>query len=290
MSKKDTVAKAPKNETPKNAPVPATVEETPSPIKITGKTKFQKDSVEAEAVRDIKKREKKITTLGKSLVTLWIEQGKEILEFIAITEVSQRIASELLGVKRTSLNTYCTIASDPRMLNEDFQEALENFSQKDLIKLTKIDDEELFDQALEAGEIPKSEVIDVEVDEDGDATPVVDDSWKADLIRIIENADTFLDAKLALTDLFNDDEDEDESDDNGDGATPEAVEETEPEEVEVEPEGLALVNEAIELSGEDDLAEQALAIGIKKSVLKKALAGEAISKTTINKLTDYVNS
>ncbi len=181
-------------------------------VKITAKTKFQANSVEAVAVKDIKKREKKITTLGQSLVSLWIEQGKEINEFIAITEVSQRTASELLGVKRTALNTYCTIASDPRMLNEDFQEQLENFSQKDLIKLTKIDDEAIFDEALETGEIPKEDVIDVEVDESGDATPV-DNTWAKELHKIIDDADTLVDAKLALLDYLNPEESEPETED-----------------------------------------------------------------------------
>lgn len=245
-------------------------------VKITAKTKFQANSVEAVAVKDIKKREKKIIATGQSLVSLWIAQGKEILEFIAITEVSQRLAGELLGVKRTALNTYCTIASDPRMLNEDFQEQLENFSQKELIKLTKIDDEEAFDKALETGELPKHDVIDVEIDEDGEAEPVVDMAWKDDINKIIKRAKTIEGVEKSLTKYFN-------------KLRAEAEPEDEPEKP-VDPTYSALIDEAIDLTGETDIAEQALAIGIKKSALVKAIETGTAPEKIINKLTTYVNS
>jgi len=246
-------------------------------VKITAKTKFQANSVEAVAVKDIKKREKKIIATGQSLVSLWIAQGKEILEFIAITDVSQRLAGELLGVKRTALNTYCTIASDPRMLNEDFQEQLENFSQKDLIKLTKIDDEEIFDEALETGVIPKSDVIDVEVDEDGEAEPVVDESWKDDITKIIKRAKSVAGVEKSLTKYFN-------------KLRAEAVVEEVPEPEAPTQDDSALIAEAIELTGESDVAEQALAIGIKTKVLEKAIENGTASDKILAKITDYVNS
>ena len=242
-------------------------------VKITAKTKFQANSVEAVAVKDIKKREKKIIATGQSLVSLWIAQGKEILEFIAITEVSQRLAGELLGVKRTALNTYCTIASDPRMLNEDFQEQLENFSQKELIKLTKIDDEEAFDKALETGELPKSDVIDVEVDEGGNAEPVVDMAWKDDINKIINRAKTIEGVEKSLTKYFN---------------KLRAEVESEPETPTQD--DSALIAEAVDLTGESDIAEQALAIGIKKSALVKAIETGSAPEKILNKLTTYVNS
>jgi len=262
-----------KNET-KNTP--AVVEpKAPVAIKINGKTKFEKDSVEAGIIKDVKGREKRIIKVGKSLVSLWLEQGKEINEFIAITEVSMRVASELLGVKRTALNTYCTIAKDPRMLNPEFTDQLENFTQKELIQLTKLDDEEAFDKALEDGHLPKKEVvIDVEVDADGNAEPEADRTWAKELIEIIENS-----ADLAT------------AQDNIANYTPPAEAEDPEPEGETKATPADILAEALEFAGTEDLGEQAEEFELKKSVLKKAIDNpSSMSAKTLKILTDYVNS
>jgi len=113
--KKTTPAKASaKTTTTKN--VPATVADK-APAKINAKTKFTKGSVEAECVKEIKARERKIDKAQRSLVGLWIAQGKELLEFIAITEVSQRVAAELTVAKRKRVTNYCTIRCNPSLLH-----------------------------------------------------------------------------------------------------------------------------------------------------------------------------
>jgi len=164
------------------------------------------------------------------------------------------------------------------MLNPEFTDQLENFTQKELIQLTKIDDEEAFDQALEDGHLPKKEVvIDVEVDADGNAEPEADRTWAKELIEIIENS-----ADLAT------------AQDNIANYTPPA----EVEEVEDEPEAETpkgspadILAEALEFAGTEDLGEQAEELGLKKSVLKKAIASPStMSAKTLATLTDYVNS
>jgi len=251
----------------------------PVAIKITGKTKFEKDSVEAHLIKDVKGREKRIIKVGKSLVSLWLEQGKEINEFIAITEVSMRVASELLGVKRTALNTYCTIAKDPRMLNPEFTDQLENFTQKELIQLTKIDDEEAFDKALEDGALPAKEVvIDVEVDEDGNAEPEDDRTWAKELIEIINNSADLATAQDNIANYTPPVEDEIDE-----------IIEASGEDVEATPE--SILAEALEYTGTEDVGEQADELGIKKSVLKKVIVDpSSMSKDTLATLTEYVNS
>lgn len=273
MAKNTTPKKTTKKSAAKaaTANVPAKVEEVKVP-KITAKTKFPKDSVENVTLKDIKARERKIDKAQRSLVALWIAQGKELNEFIAITGVSQRLAAELTGVKRTMVNTYCTIAADPRMLNEDFQDALEQFSQKELIALSKLDDEEAFDKALEDGELPKADkphpITDVE------AEPTEAPRWKTDMQDIIANSSDFYAAKEAmLTYLETDDEDDIEA------IIEESGELNEEEQ---------LLADAIAKCAFEDIGEQATDMKLKKSVLKTAINDGIMSATTVKKLTAYV--
>ena len=159
------------------------------------------------------------------------------------------------------------------MLNPEFTDQLENFTQKELIQLTKIDDEDAFDKALEDGTLPAKEVvIDVEVDEDGNAEPEADRTWAKELIEIINNS-----ADLAT------------AQDNIANYTPPA-QDPEPEgETKATP--ADILAEALEFAGTEDLAEQAEEFELKKSVLKKAIDDpSSMSAKTLKTLTDYVNS
>ena len=275
--KKNTAPKASDKTTTKN--VPATVEDK-APAKITAKTKFVKGSVEAECLKDIKARERKIDKAQRSLVGLWIAQGKELLEFMAITEVSQRLAAELTGVKRTMVNTYCTIASDPRMLNEDFQDQLEQFSQKELIKLSKLDDEEAFDKALETGEMPHAEKVEAKMGmTDVEAEDTEQPRWKTDMADIINNASDFYTAREAMLEYL---APEDEDDVEAEIEEAEEVEETTEEE--------RLLTQAIQLTESDDVGEQATEMKLKKSVLKTALNDGIMSAATIKKLKAFIDA
>ena len=241
-------------------------------VKITAKTKFAKDSVENEMVKDIKARERKIDKTGRSLVGLWLAQGKELNEFMAITEVSQRLAADLLGLKRSAVNAYSRMASNPLMLADESQEALEQFSQKELMQLAKLDDVEAFDKALEDGELPKTDkphpITDVE------AEPTAVPRWKTDMQDIIAGAADFYAAKEAMLAYLATDEDGDieaEIEESGDL--------TEDEQ---------LLADAIAKCEAEGVAEQATEMGLKKSALKTAINDGIMSTTTIKKLNAFL--
>lgn len=241
-------------------------------------TKFENGSVEAVAIKTIQARQKKIDKAGTTLVSLWYEQGKELKELQAILECSQNQLVKHTGLGRSAMKAYMGIAEDPRLGEEGVAKQLGAFNQKQLVQLGKLDEDE-FEDALKTGALPAhkepSNIKEPKAPKvtDVDPEPKIESKWASDIKAMIDDADGDYDtAKEAILAYFAEDADVEEE-----------------EEEDAENETTTLAKEAISLTDEDDITDQALAIGIKKGVLKKALAGEA-SKPTLKKLTDYVNS
>jgi hypothetical protein len=121
---------------------------------------------------------------------LWIEQGKELLELQAEQEAlgngrkngfGVRKLAELTGLNRGSVDYYLKLASDPRLTK--VSTAVDTFNQKQLVELTKLDDEH-FEKSVEVGKIVKpkkkeviqetevteAEIVEVEEEEEEEET------------------------------------------------------------------------------------------------------------------------
>lgn len=240
--------------------------------------KFEKNSVEAETIRSVKQRQKKIDKAGVTLVGLWYEQGKELLELQSVLECSQRQLVEYTGLKRSALQAYMNIAQDPRLGEEDVIPKLANFTQKELVKLGQLDEDE-FNEAVDTGVLPATHVdaTDTKPSKKTDRMPVEDTDiepkqWQAELITFIMDAKDYESAKATLLAHFAEDA---------------VVVEEEPEPETVD-EDVDLLKAAIEATGEDTVEDQAEALGLKKGVLKTAIEDGVMSKATIKKLKAYI--
>jgi len=232
--------------------------------------KFAKDSVEAVTIKAIKARQKKIENAGNTLVGLWYEQGKELMELQSVLECSQNALVKHTGLGRSAMKAYMGIAEDPRLGEEGISKQLGQFNQKQLVQLGKLDEDE-FNDALETGALPANK----EPSNIKEPKAKAEAKWSLELKDLIDDAKGDYDtAKEAILAYFELDVEVEESEDVTD-------EHRSDEQV--------LAEEAVALTEETEIEAQAKELGIKKGVLKKALLGD-MSKTTFKKLTDYCNS
>jgi len=231
--------------------------------------KFARDSVENVTIKAIKARQKKIDTAGNTLVSLWYEQGKELTELQSILECSQNQLVGHTGVGRSAMKAYMGIAEDPRLGEDSISQQLGNFNQKQLVQVGKLDEEE-FNEAIETGVLPAhKEPGNIKGPKATTPKPKAEAKWATELKDMIDSANgNYEEAKASILAYFDLDVEADVIEDDINNA-------------------LAL--EAIDLTEEDAIEDQAKAIGIKKGVLAKALNGD-MSKATEKKLTSYINS
>jgi len=231
--------------------------------------KFAKDSVEAVSIREIKARQRKIDNAGITLVALWHAQGKELTALQLVLECSARELEKHTGLKRTAINTYMNISQDPRLGEPETAKQLGQFTQKQLLTLATLDEDE-FNDAVETGSLPKSHATPATPKATEDEPTV---EWKQELFAIVSGAVSLDDAEAKLLAYFG------------------SIVEVEVEDVEtldeVNPDR-ALLMQALSATGETELEAQASELGIKPKALKKAIDEDKITQTIINKCTEYL--
>jgi len=233
--------------------------------------KFTKDSVEGTMVRDMKSRQKKIDRAGFTLAGLWYEQGTELTELQTILECSERALEKHTGIKRSAINAYIKISNDPRLGEPEVTAKLGNFTQKELMKLGELD-EDNFNKAIEDGVLPKSETTPKPTAEKVDEP--ADELWKREMLSIVANAKSRDEAEEKLLAYF--------------GTDVEIIEEDEPQTLdEVNPDR-ALLLDALAKTGESDAKSQSLELDITEKQLDKALNEDKITEKIIAKCQAYL--
>ncbi len=113
-------------------------------------------NISESLIKAIKKREQSIGNIKTELIKLWIVQGEDLLKLKTQQQCSQNELTKLTGVSKGAIYNYIRISKDKR-ISEWSHGAhhggqLENFNQKQLLQLTKLDDS-AFETALQAGKI-----------------------------------------------------------------------------------------------------------------------------------------
>ena len=237
--------------------------------------KFEKDSVEGITIRGIKSRQKKIDNAGITLVALWHAQGKELNELQMILECSARELEKHTGLKRTAINTYMNISQDPRLGEPETAKQLGQFTQKQLLTLATLDEDE-FNESVKTGNLPKSSTESATPAKPTATTteekpePTVE--WKQELFDIVSGAVSIEDAEAKMSEYFGSIVDVE--------VEPETVDESNPDR--------ALLIQALGATGENDITSQATELGVKPKALKKALDEGKITQTIIDKCNEYL--
>lgn len=233
--------------------------------------KFKADSVEGKSIKEIKARQKKIDNAGVTLVALWYAQGLELKTLQLLLECSARELEKHTGLKRTAIATYMNIAEDPRLGEPETVKKLGVFTQKQLLNIAKLDEDE-FNEAVETGILPKSETSPTESrdDEAVDAEVIETVEWKQELFDIISGAVSEVDAEAQLRVYFDiEDEPEDEPEDEGESDR-------------------HILIRALGATGETTLEGQAEELGVKVKALDKALNKGDFTKGILKKCNEYL--
>ena len=147
-----------------------------------------------DLISKIQNREHAIHTKRIEMIKLWIDQGNDLLKLQTEQGCSQNALSEITEISRRAVQNYIHLSKDKR-LSEYLQQGgyrgsqLEDFTQKQLVSLTKLDDD-AFEVSIQEGKIintykkekldkdtnslPESdsdEIIDVEVTGESPAEP-----------------------------------------------------------------------------------------------------------------------
>lgn len=109
-----------------------------------------------ELINSIQNRERNINSIKLEMMKQWQLQGQELLQLQMERDCSQNALTELTGISKASVYNYIHIAKDIRF-SELFKSdhhggQLEHFNQKQLVKLTKLNDED-FNKSIEFGAI-----------------------------------------------------------------------------------------------------------------------------------------
>jgi len=115
-------------------------------------------------IESIKVREQNIDQLRIKMIEQYCIQGKELQKLQREKQCSKNALTELTGINKASVHNYISISNDSRISellesgNHGYQ--LETFNQKQLVKLSKLDDDN-FEQSIKAGRliIDEEEVI-----------------------------------------------------------------------------------------------------------------------------------
>ncbi len=120
-------------------------------------------------IKTIQKRELSINNIKTEMIKHWISQGEDLLQLQVQQQCSQNKLTNLTGVSKGSVYNYIHIAKDKRVLewlqSDHHGGQLENFNQKELLQLTKLNDSS-FETSINSGVIvstPKDQVIDAEI-------------------------------------------------------------------------------------------------------------------------------
>ncbi len=107
-------------------------------------------------ISTIQERELSINSIKTELIKQWIIQGEDLLKLQVQQQCSQNELTNLTGVSKGAVYNYIHISKDRRLsewLQGDHHGGqLENFNQKQLLQLTKLDDS-AFETALQEGAI-----------------------------------------------------------------------------------------------------------------------------------------
>ena len=121
------------------------------------KTQIIVPTVDVESktlLEEIEARENSIEHTQFMLIKLWISQGDDLMKLQEQESCSQNGLTALTGIKRSTIQVYIKLAKDIRMLAKlnsgHHGSQLEQFTQKQLLKLTKLSDD-AFEASLDAG-------------------------------------------------------------------------------------------------------------------------------------------
>ena len=126
-------------------------------------------NISESLIKTIQKRESSINNIKTEMIKHWISQGEDLLQLKVQQQCSQNDLTNLTGLSKGTVYNYIHIAKDKRVLewlqSDHRGGQLENFNQKQLLDLTKLDDI-AFETSINAGIIvttPKDPVIDAEI-------------------------------------------------------------------------------------------------------------------------------
>ena len=107
-----------------------------------------------ELIGSIQTREQYISNIRVEMIKQWYLQGQELQQLQLEQQCSQNALTGLTGISKASVYNYISISKDPRILelvyNDHRGGQLDPFNQKQLVKLTKLEDCE-FEESVEAG-------------------------------------------------------------------------------------------------------------------------------------------
>ena len=107
-------------------------------------------------INNIKKREIYIKNIKVEMIKQWSQQGNELQQLQIECQCSQNYLTKLTGISKASVYNYMKISKDSRILelieSDHHGGQLECFNQKQLVRLTKLDDN-AFEEAITTGSL-----------------------------------------------------------------------------------------------------------------------------------------